>query len=180
MHTKETIDLQLYKIPQRARCGFRFKNLMHNLVVVAELCNAGCKVIFDKNDVVVQKEGEQVVHGWRDRPTRLWHIPIVDKQIQPPEIPLISKPNTQHANAAVAINSADYTMHLANSVYDCNTQKELLQFYHATMFSPDKNAVGSSTMGLPPRVVRSDTGRYEKTNRHRGCNSKRTLQRSEA
>eukprot|EP00957_Ditylum_brightwellii_P097812 7448186-Ditylum_brightwellii.AAC.1 len=71
-------------------------------------------------------------------PTRLWQIPIVDKQNQPPEIPPISQPTTQYANAAGAINSADYTVHLANIVYDCNTQKELLQFYHVTMFSPVK------------------------------------------
>eukprot|EP00957_Ditylum_brightwellii_P004450 337188-Ditylum_brightwellii.AAC.1 len=107
MHTKETIDLLLSKLPQSARRGFRLRNLMHNLVAVAELCDAGCKVIFDKNDVVVQKEGEQVVHEWRDPPTRLWQIPIVDKQ--PPEISSISQPTTRYANAAVAINSADYT-----------------------------------------------------------------------
>eukprot|EP00957_Ditylum_brightwellii_P109063 8320083-Ditylum_brightwellii.AAC.1 len=109
MQTKETIDLQLNKISQRARHGFRLKNLMHNLVVVAELCDTGCKVIFDKNDVVVQKEGEQVVHGWRDIPKRLWQMTIVDKQIKQPEIPLVSQPTTQYANATVAINSADYT-----------------------------------------------------------------------
>eukprot|EP00957_Ditylum_brightwellii_P108507 8276288-Ditylum_brightwellii.AAC.1 len=47
----------------------------------------------------------------------------------------------EYANAAVAINSADYTMHLANSVYDCNTQKALIQFYHATMLSRVKKTL---------------------------------------
>eukprot|EP00957_Ditylum_brightwellii_P039024 2949643-Ditylum_brightwellii.AAC.1 len=32
-------------------------------------------------------------------------------------------------------------MHLTNSVYDCNTQKELMQFYHATMLSPVKKTL---------------------------------------
>eukprot|EP00957_Ditylum_brightwellii_P104221 7938811-Ditylum_brightwellii.AAC.1 len=109
---------------------------MHNLVDVVELCNAGCKLIFDKEDVVVQKDGENIVKGWRDLSTRLWRIPIIDKPanipVQPPEAPM------EYANAAVAINSADYTMHLANIVYDCNMQKELIQFYYATMLSPVK------------------------------------------
>eukprot|EP00957_Ditylum_brightwellii_P183087 13945119-Ditylum_brightwellii.AAC.1 len=32
-------------------------------------------------------------------------------------------------------------MHLDNSAYDCNTQKELPPFYHATMFSPVKKTM---------------------------------------
>eukprot|EP00957_Ditylum_brightwellii_P009415 711803-Ditylum_brightwellii.AAC.1 len=118
MHTKETINLQLNKVPQRGRRDFCLKSLMHNLVAVAELCNSGCKVNLDKNDVVVQKDGEKVVKGWRDRPTRLWRIPIVDKPAQPPnnqhEYANIAVMPIEYANAAVAINSADYTMHLAN------------------------------------------------------------------
>eukprot|EP00957_Ditylum_brightwellii_P169628 12911414-Ditylum_brightwellii.AAC.1 len=40
-----------------------------------------------------------------------------------------------YANTATAINSADFTMHIDKSVYDCNTQKELIQFYYATILS---------------------------------------------
>eukprot|EP00957_Ditylum_brightwellii_P057732 4377370-Ditylum_brightwellii.AAC.1 len=57
-------------------------------------------------------------------PTRLWRIPIVDKPAQPPddqpEYTNAAVTTMEYANAAVAINSADYTMHLTNSVYDCN------------------------------------------------------------
>eukprot|EP00957_Ditylum_brightwellii_P106800 8147806-Ditylum_brightwellii.AAC.2 len=35
-------------------------------------------------------------------------------------------------------------------------------------------------MELPLRVARADTGCYQKTERHRGCNSQRTLKTSEA
>eukprot|EP00957_Ditylum_brightwellii_P116053 8853455-Ditylum_brightwellii.AAC.2 len=112
---------------------------MHNLVAVAELCDSGCKVIFDEEDIVVQKDGENVVKGLRDLLTRLWQIPIVDKPAQiteaPPEYANAAVAPMEYANAAVAVNSANYTMHLANSVYGCNTQKELIQFYHATMLS---------------------------------------------
>eukprot|EP00957_Ditylum_brightwellii_P193715 14751213-Ditylum_brightwellii.AAC.1 len=47
----------------------------------------------------------------------------------------------EYANATVAINNADYTIHLTNSAYDCNTQKELIQFYHAAMLSPVKKTL---------------------------------------
>eukprot|EP00957_Ditylum_brightwellii_P133299 10163944-Ditylum_brightwellii.AAC.1 len=32
-------------------------------------------------------------------------------------------------------------MHVANSVYDCSTQEQLIKFYHSTMFSPIKKAL---------------------------------------
>eukprot|EP00957_Ditylum_brightwellii_P073754 5605259-Ditylum_brightwellii.AAC.1 len=42
----------------------------------------------------------------------------------------------EYGNAAVQLVNNDYTMHVANSVYDCSTQEQLIKFYHSTMFSP--------------------------------------------
>eukprot|EP00957_Ditylum_brightwellii_P142088 10825915-Ditylum_brightwellii.AAC.1 len=42
----------------------------------------------------------------------------------------------QYANAAIQLITKDYTVHMANSMYDCNTQKELIKIYHETMLSP--------------------------------------------
>eukprot|EP00957_Ditylum_brightwellii_P106255 8105921-Ditylum_brightwellii.AAC.1 len=53
--------------------------ILHNLVAVAELCEAGCKVIFTKDGVEILHGGRTCVRGWQDVQTRLWRIPIVDK-----------------------------------------------------------------------------------------------------
>eukprot|EP00957_Ditylum_brightwellii_P134055 10220504-Ditylum_brightwellii.AAC.1 len=101
--------------------------------------------MFDPTSVVVSKDDETLVTGWRDTTTRLWRIPIVDKEASAPEnTPL---PNSNYAtqeeygNAMVQLVTNDYTMHMANSVYDCSTQEQLIKFYHSIMFSPVKKVL---------------------------------------
>eukprot|EP00957_Ditylum_brightwellii_P129827 9902772-Ditylum_brightwellii.AAC.1 len=109
---------------------------MHNLVAVVELCGVGCRVTFDPMEVLVCKEDRVIVQGWQDNNTQLWKIPIVNKTAP---IHQQSKEETiAYANAAIQLSTLDYTMHMANSVYDCSTQEQLTKFYHTTMFSPVK------------------------------------------
>eukprot|EP00957_Ditylum_brightwellii_P039827 3015493-Ditylum_brightwellii.AAC.1 len=56
MYTSNTLILQSDQIPQEAKWSFRLKQLMHNFVAVLELCDAGCRVIFDPTEVQVCKE----------------------------------------------------------------------------------------------------------------------------
>eukprot|EP00957_Ditylum_brightwellii_P018579 1396394-Ditylum_brightwellii.AAC.1 len=58
MQTSESLNLRLSKLPPEARKGHRLKQLLHNLVAVAELCSAGCRVMFDPTSVVVSKDDE--------------------------------------------------------------------------------------------------------------------------
>eukprot|EP00957_Ditylum_brightwellii_P050846 3855987-Ditylum_brightwellii.AAC.1 len=80
MYTSETLNLQLSSLPTEAKWGHQLKNLLHNLVAVAELCDAGCWVTFDPTEVMVSREDKTLVQGWRNNDTRLWRIPIVDKE----------------------------------------------------------------------------------------------------
>eukprot|EP00957_Ditylum_brightwellii_P022206 1675841-Ditylum_brightwellii.AAC.1 len=59
--------------------------------------------------------------------TRLWRMPIVDKSTPAAQLTI----EHSYANAAVQLFTPDYTVHLANSVYDCNTQQQLIKYYHA-------------------------------------------------
>eukprot|EP00957_Ditylum_brightwellii_P107915 8231917-Ditylum_brightwellii.AAC.1 len=107
---------------------------MHNLVAVLELCNAGCRVIFDPTEVQECKEDRVIIQGWQDNNAQLWKIPIANNTTP---IHQQSKETTiEYANAVVQLSAPDYTMHMANSVYDCSTQEQLTKFYHTTMFSP--------------------------------------------
>jgi hypothetical protein len=137
MQTSKTLQLLLSKLPPAARRSFRLKKIMHNLVAVSELCDAGCKVQFNDEEVLITHNKEIISKGWRDKSTRLWRIPIVEKQQLTREI----IPNEQYANAAVQLNTPDYALHLANSVYDCSTQEQLIKFYHATLFSQTKKTL---------------------------------------
>eukprot|EP00957_Ditylum_brightwellii_P052152 3954443-Ditylum_brightwellii.AAC.1 len=61
--------------------------------------------------------------------TRLWRIPIDDKSTPAAQLTV----EHSYANAAVWLSTPDYTAHLANSVYNCNTQQQLIKYYHAAL-----------------------------------------------
>eukprot|EP00957_Ditylum_brightwellii_P130024 9916763-Ditylum_brightwellii.AAC.1 len=69
---------------------------MHNLVAVSELCDAGCEVKFNDKEVIITNNTQIISKGWRDKSTRLWRIPIVDK----PTLTRDIIPPEQYANAA--------------------------------------------------------------------------------
>eukprot|EP00957_Ditylum_brightwellii_P151698 11552517-Ditylum_brightwellii.AAC.1 len=73
--------------------------------------------------------------------TRLWRIPIVEKNTPTTQL----KVEYCYANAAVQLSTPDYTVHLSNSVYDCNTQHQLIRYYHAALFSPTKKTLTNAT-----------------------------------
>eukprot|EP00957_Ditylum_brightwellii_P155611 11845364-Ditylum_brightwellii.AAC.1 len=58
MHTTKTLQLAISSLPQAAKQGYQMPKILHNLDAVAELCEAGCKVIFTK-------EGVEILHGGR-------------------------------------------------------------------------------------------------------------------
>eukprot|EP00957_Ditylum_brightwellii_P063721 4835806-Ditylum_brightwellii.AAC.1 len=101
--------------------------------------------MFDPTKVVVSRDDKTLVRGWRDNTTRLWRIPIVDKEATSLEhTPLPNARYTtqeEYGNATVQLVTNDYTMHMANSVYNCSTQEQLIKFYHSTMFSPVKKVL---------------------------------------
>eukprot|EP00957_Ditylum_brightwellii_P051043 3870212-Ditylum_brightwellii.AAC.1 len=69
--------------------------------------------------------------------TRLWQIPIVEKTTPTTQLQV----EHSYANATVRLSTTDYTVHLANSVYDYNTQQQLIRYYHAALFSPTKKTL---------------------------------------
>eukprot|EP00957_Ditylum_brightwellii_P002091 160830-Ditylum_brightwellii.AAC.1 len=61
MHTSKTLNLQLSSLPPEAKRGHQLKKLLHNLVAVAELCDAGCRVTFDPTEVLVSRDDKTLV-----------------------------------------------------------------------------------------------------------------------
>eukprot|EP00957_Ditylum_brightwellii_P084402 6418395-Ditylum_brightwellii.AAC.1 len=115
---------------------------MHNLVAVAALCDSGCRVLFDPEEVKVTKDGRQIISGQRDFKICLLCIPIIDMVAKLPQEVTEQRP---HANVAVQLNTKDYMAHMVNSVYDCNAQEQLIKFYHETMLSPVKKTFLEAT-----------------------------------
>ena len=72
IHTTETLELPMKKLPQAAKRAYRVKEILHNIMAAAELCDAGCGAHLYKHDAEIEYEGETLYRGWRDKPLRLW------------------------------------------------------------------------------------------------------------
>jgi hypothetical protein len=66
MHTTRAMELLLQKLPPDARMAHRLPGLVNNLLSVAVLCNAGCKVYFHSTGCEVTINREIILQGWRD------------------------------------------------------------------------------------------------------------------
>jgi hypothetical protein len=78
MTTTHTINLLLSKLPPEARLAHQLHGLVNNVLSVAILCNAGCKVFFHKTGCKVTLDGETVLQGWHDPQNCIWHVKIVN------------------------------------------------------------------------------------------------------
>jgi hypothetical protein len=66
MRTTLAIDLLLQNLPPNACMAHCLPRLLNNLLSVAVLCNAGCKVYFHSTGCEVTLNWEIFLRGWRD------------------------------------------------------------------------------------------------------------------
>jgi hypothetical protein len=104
----------LTDLPPQARQDHILPGLVHNsLISVGQLCNNECSVTFTQDQVMVSKNGKNVMYGSRDPKSRLWRVNL--KQIFEPKI-------------------IQY-----NHAHDSNNQKDLINYLHAACFSTVKS-----------------------------------------
>ena len=63
IHTTETLELPMKKLPPAARKAYRVKEIPHNIMEAAELCDAGCGVHLYKHEAEIEYEGETLYRG---------------------------------------------------------------------------------------------------------------------
>jgi hypothetical protein len=76
--TTHAVDLLLWNLPPEVHLGHRLPGLVNNLLFVAALVDAGCKVFFHCTGCEVTFNGAIILQGWRDPKNRLWWVKIVD------------------------------------------------------------------------------------------------------
>jgi hypothetical protein len=113
------LDLPLPKAATSAYTIPGMKN--HSLMSLTQLCNAGCKIIMDKDELVVIYKGMVVMNGIKNKQNGLWYLPI--------------KQDATEITYAIHDDRRP-TQQTANSVYHTSTLAETIQFIHQCMFSP--------------------------------------------
>ncbi len=135
--TTHAVGLLLSNLPPEACLNHQLPGLVNNLLSVAILCNAGCKVFFHKTGCV---------RGWRDPKNCLWHVMIVDDSWMPkltvcdvtrPIIPLFTTP-TGHLANSMQIVPSESNMTLANSLYECSNTGQLINYDYVCLNYPVK------------------------------------------
>jgi hypothetical protein len=70
-----TCNLLLTDLPPQARQAHILPGLVHNsLISVGKLCDNECSVTFTQDQVMVSKNGTNVMYGSRDLKSRLWLV----------------------------------------------------------------------------------------------------------
>lgn len=125
MTTTTTAKFKWKNVTQNGKTCHKVQGLVHNLAAVSNLVDEGNEVLFRKHDAIVRRESDKriVLRGWRDDSNRLWRVPINDEIMETPPTCL------------------SFNTFQVHSVYDCQGEKEITRFYHATLFSPVKSTL---------------------------------------
>jgi hypothetical protein len=117
--TNKVCSLQLPQLPKQAQEAHIIPGLTHSipLLSIGKLCDAGCKATFNKHEVRILKNNQELFKGQRDQQTGLWRIPITNPTSRSP---------TPHQTKTK----------LCNIAYQIIKIPELIQFLHAAAFSP--------------------------------------------
>ena len=134
--TSQTLRLKLRKLPPKARRAFRVKDAPHNLVSVAELCDAGCGVYIHETGFEIEYNGEILYRGWRDADTnsRLWKMSLTDADDSRRVIPM-SEPGLSNPSNCLIMATIHWSV---NSIYECNNKEQLIKYYHSSLGSHPK------------------------------------------
>ena len=182
MQSTEEGNLLLSRLPLQARRAHRVPNTQHSLLLVSQLCDAGCKVEFHKTHAAIIQNNQIAYVAQRDPITGLWILQIDDNDEtlsvdSPPQQALHTRTST--SNGIVDVGD------LANATIGSPTAAQLVAFGHATMGSPTlstldkalernfvRNIPGLSQKSLrkyPPKSIAMDKGHLDQ----RPANNKR-------
>jgi hypothetical protein len=110
------LNLPNCNLPPEALTAHLFPELQHSLLSIGTLCGHGCTALFNANNVIIERNGQQIFVGHRHPTNKLWYLDLA----QP-----IQQINTSPASPlAFSANSA------------ASTTSDLVQFLHAACFSP--------------------------------------------
>ena len=51
-----------------------------SLTSLGVLCDDGCTITLDKQEMPIQKNGEEIIKGTRNKKTGMWEVPLVTQQ----------------------------------------------------------------------------------------------------
>jgi hypothetical protein len=120
--SSHTCNLDIPWLPHNMTAAHIVPGLSHaSLIATRQFCDAGCKVLFDKQACTVIYNGKTVLQGNRDPKTKLWTLPINPTAPQQTQtIPKLYTPTTD----------------LALTAYTMPTKQQAVKYMHQVLFCP--------------------------------------------
>ena len=117
--SQTTCDLNLKQLLQGTRTAYKFHNLAGNsLISLPILADQGCEIVLTNESILITKNGQDIMHGYREKETGLWRVPLEDKQEQPQD-----------------------QQHTAFALLPEGNVKEGLEFLSKALFSPRQSTL---------------------------------------
>jgi hypothetical protein len=91
----------------------------HSLISIGQFCDAGCTATIDSEKLDISYNNDIVVTGNRSTDTGLWHM----------------------AYTPTSTDSTSTLPYYANATITTNTTKNIIEFFHAAMFSPTNSTL---------------------------------------
>jgi len=110
-------------VPSAASTAYVVPSLDKSLISVGQLCDNGCQAYFDKHTAQIIRNGSVILHGTRDKHTKLWTI----------KLPSITATDTSHKFVNNTPSSKSITCYAINSR---TTIAQRIAYYHTICFSP--------------------------------------------
>ena len=125
--------LPLPQLPIKAREAIIFPKLKTNLLSVGTFCDNGCKATFDKNNVKITHNKQDILCGERNS-KGLYQIDMANNDIMKD-----NNPDTSFAHHVYDTKSDEIVVEsYASHVFETKSNVDLVKYYHQACWSPSK------------------------------------------
>lgn len=126
IQSTHTCELDVPNLPEAARQAHIVPGLAHtSLISIKILCDAGCRVVFEKAYCRVYYQHKIVWTGHREPNTGLWVLPMRNT-------------NNNTASSKMDTELIQAATEQANNAYQMTSKGSLIKYLHQCLFSPPK------------------------------------------
>ena len=121
-------------LPEKARHAHIVPGLAHtSLISIKSLCDAGCKVAYDEDEVRVYFKCKLVWTGNREPTTGLWVLPL--------NAPHAKRLASARSCSSMMLMSTTKKIETSFNAYKMTSKQALIKYLHQCLFSPPKSTL---------------------------------------
>ena len=125
-------QISLKHLSSQAKHAEIFTNLHYSLISIGHLCDDECIVTFDKHKVIVSKNKDIIIEGYRDPTNGLWRFPLHNTAQNNKQANILDPHLCNHSIPIAPRHLREYRP---------TSQQDLAIFYHHILCCPTKHTL---------------------------------------